>query len=211
MDGKRRKQIKRWVDEELQLGAARLFRAAEEKRVLEEIAEKKEVLFSNFKGQGPKKELELTTTLLRLLMNFTKLASYYGVLKGYRLFTKELELRKDSARFYLIMYLQTHPKAENKELVAYLDRKNGRLFELKTRDESRLWAWLPRLLERKFNKGRIQIVEGEFWEAALRKFPQETMVYLSRTRKMARQNKVKNALIAWPRIIKEHRKRRSRA
>ena len=210
MDEARQKEGKRRVDEELQLGSARLFRVVEQKKVKEEVARTKELLYAHFKEQGPKKELELILALHRLLMSFSKLASYYGVLKGYRLASRERDLHEDQARIHLLLYLQAHPKAGNKDLVAYLDRKNSRLEALRTRSDSEHWAPLPAVLQRKFGRQGMKEHEGFLWEAALREFPKETREFLSRTKRMARETSVKNALIAWPRIIREHRRERSR-
>jgi hypothetical protein len=144
MDDEKKKQIESTVREEFQMGRARLFRVETERKVQAEIAEDKARVFAAFKQLGSQRELELTQGLARLLMNFSKLTSYRGVLKGYHLFHTGLKLGEDRARFYLVEYLQTHPNADNSELVRYLDRKNGRLSALKTNQNDPLWAWLPR-------------------------------------------------------------------
>ena len=71
------------------------------------------------------------------------------------------------------------------------------------------WSWLPRSLERKFDRKRLPKVDGEFWEAALAEFPKATMEYLSRTGKMAKDSHVRVTLVVWPRIMQEHRKQRA--
>jgi hypothetical protein len=208
MDDEKKKQIESTVREEFQMGRARLFRVETERKVQAEIAEDKARVFAAFKQLGSQRELELTQGLARLLMNFSKLTSYRGVLKGYHLFHTGLKLGEDRARFYLVEYLQTHPNADNSELVRYLDRKNGRLSALKTNQNDPLWAWLPRSWNEEFRKRGIEVEPGEFWEAALQHVPELVMPYLSRAKKMAKQPRVKNALFSWPRIIKEHKKRR---
>lgn len=143
MDNEKKKQIENRVGEEFQIGRARLFRVETERKVRAEIAEDKARVFAAFKQLGTQRELELTEGLARLLINFSKLASYRGVLKGYHLFHTGIRLGEDRARFYLVEYLQTHSDAKNDELVRYLDRKNGRLSALKTKKDDKLWAWLP--------------------------------------------------------------------
>jgi hypothetical protein len=210
MDEEKAEEIRRRAREEFQLGRARLFRVSAEKKAWAEISQKKELLFANFKQQGPTKQLELMESLERLLMNFNMLASYRGILKGYDVFSTARAMGEDRARYYLLEHLQKHPETDNKELVRYLDRKNGRLTALKTSKDSPLWAWLPRSLEEKFEKGKIPKIPGEFWEAALTEFSQPTMEYLSRVRKMAKEPKVRNVLFGWPRVVQEHHKRRKK-
>jgi hypothetical protein len=210
MDQERKKQIRSGVREEFRVGRARLFRVETERKVRAEIAEDRNRLFAAFKQLGPQKELELTQCLGRLLMNFSKLASYRGVLEGYEVFRTWLKLNEDRARFYLVEYLQTHLGAENSELVRYLDRKNGRLSALRTTKNDPLWAWPPRSWEESFRERHIELCEGEFWETALKEFPELVMPYLSRAKKMAKEARVKNVLFVWPRIVREHRKRRKK-
>ena len=147
-------------------------------------------IFAAFKQLGQQPELELTQKLGRLLMNFSKLASYRGVLEGYHLFQTGIKLGEDRARFYLVEYLQTHPDAENSELIRYLDRKNGKLSALKTNQNDPLWAWLPRSWNEEFRGRGIAVHPGEFWEDALKHFPELVMPYLSRAKKMAKQPRV---------------------
>lgn len=210
MDDEKKKQIENGVREEFRVGRARLFRVETERKVRAEIAEDRNRIFAGFKQLGQQPELELTQKLGRLLMNFSKLASYRGVLEGYHLFQTGIKLGEDRARFYLVEYLQTHPDAENSELVRYLDRKNGRLSALKTSQNDPLWAWLPRSWNEEFRRREIEPQPGEFWETALDQFPELVMPYLSRAKNMAKQPRVRNALFAWPRIISEHRKRRKK-
>jgi hypothetical protein len=208
MDEARKREIREGVRKEFRLGTAALFRVEAENKVRAEIAQDKEQVFAAFKELGSQRQLELTQALGRLLMNYSKLASYRGVLEGHEVFRLGKKLGEDRARFYLIEYLQTHREAGNEELVAYLDRKNGRLSALKTKEDDPLWAWLPRSLEDLFRKRGIQAIPGEFWETALKEFPRAVMPYLSRAKKMAKELRVRNVLFSWKRIIHEHRKRR---
>jgi len=211
MDEEKKKKIELQVKQKFQLGRARLFRVEEERRVRAEIAKDKEHLFAHFEQHGLILERELTKCLARLLMNFSKIASYGGVLAGYRVFKLGLELGQDRARFYLFEYLQKHPDARNEELVRFLDRKNGRLAALKTRKNDPLWAPLPPTWRKAFERSKIEYLEGEFWETALREFPELVRPYLARTKKSAKEARVKNALYNWPEIIKQHKKRRKKA
>jgi hypothetical protein len=211
MDEQKKETIRQEVREDFRLGRARLFRVEDEEKARAEIAEDRGRLFAAFKQLGPpEKELDLTQRLGRLLMNFSKLASYRGVLEGYNVFRDGLELGEDRARFYLMEYLQTHPDADNDKLVRCLDGKNGRLSELKTHEDSPLWAPLRPSWEEKFRKKNIPLHEGEYWETALKEFPKLVMPYLSRAKDMAKEVRFKNVLFAWPRIVREHKKRRKK-
>lgn len=208
MEEERKEEIRRGVREDFRLGRARLFRLDAENKLRVEITKDKTLLFDAFKELGQQRQLELTQRLGRLLMNFSKMASYRGVLEGYHLYQTGIKLGEDRARFYIVEYLQTHPEAENSELIRYLDRKNGRLSALKTRKTDPLWAWLPRAWEEELRKRGIEPQPGEFWEKALDEFPDLVLPYLSRAKKMAKKARVRNVLFSWPRIVKEHRKRR---
>jgi hypothetical protein len=211
MDKQKKERIRREVREDFRLGRARLFRVEAEEKARAEIAEDRSRLFAAFKQLGPpEKELELTQCLGRLLMNFSKMASYRGVLEGYNVFRTGLELGEDRARFYVMEYLQTHPEAENAELVRYLDRKNGRLSKLKTKKDSPLWARLRPTWKKAFRKKNIPLQEGEYWETAFKEFPTLVMPYLSRAKDMAQEARFKNVLFTWPRIIREHKRRRKK-
>lgn len=209
MDNVKKSEIREDVRKEFRLGRARLFRVEAENKLRADIAEDRTCLFAAFKERGLQKELQLTQALGRLLMNYSKLASYRGVLEGYHLFQAGVKLGEDRARYHLVMYLQEHPEATNDELVRYLDAKNHRLSMLRTSKNDPLWSWLPRSWEEEFRTRGIAYNPGEFWEAALEHFPELVMPYLSRAKKMAKQPRVKNVLFSWPRIIKEHKKRRS--
>jgi hypothetical protein len=198
MDQQDRRRIRREVREEFQLGRALLFKVEVEKAVRAEIDKDRTRLFDLLKQLPLEQQLEAANCVKRLLVNYSKLASYRGVLKGYDVFRTRLQLEQDRARFYL----------ENEALVKYLDTKNGRLSALRTSKDDPLWAWLPRSLEKAFRSASIPIRDGEFWEEALKRFPEKVMPYLSRAKRMAKTPIVKNTLYVWPRIVREHKKRR---
>jgi hypothetical protein len=210
MDEQKTKQVRQKVRNEFRLGRARLFRVEDESRARSEIADDKARILAAFKPLGPAQELGLTQCLARLLMNFSKLASYRGVLEGYDIFRIGLELGEDRARFYLMEYLQTHRSAENEELIGYLDRKNGKLAKLKTAEDSPLWAPLRKSWHAMFRRENIPLVEGENWGAALENFPEVVRPYLSLAKRKAQEPKFKNVLFTWPRIISEHKRQRKR-
>lgn len=211
MDEQKKESIRQEVRGDFRLGRARLFKVEVEQKLRADIAEDRSRLFAAFKQLGsPDKELELTQCLARLLMNFSKMASYRGVLEGYNVYRTGRELGEDRARFYLMEYLQTHPDAENGELIRHLDQKNGRLAELKTSKDSPLWARLRPSWEEMFRKKKIPLHEGEYWETAFKEFPKLVMPYLSRAKDMATKARFKNVLFTWPRIIREHKSRRKK-
>ena len=166
----------------IRLERAGLFRIAAEKKLLAEISEKETLLCANFAQPGLTEPQKLVNTLGELEICYRKHASYYGLLEGYKLASRGLALGHDRARFHLLMYLFAHPKAGNNELVRFLDRKNGKLNEQRIKKDSPHWAWLPRSLEEQFRRRGTQRFIGEFWESALREFPNPTMEYLSRTK-----------------------------
>lgn len=208
MDEARKREIRDVVKKEFRLGRAKLFRVEVENKVRAELAQDRELLFAAFKEFGVQRQLELTQTLGRLLMAYSKLASYRGVLEGYHLFQAGIKLGEDRSRYYLVLYLQNHPSATNRDMINHLDAKNHRLLALRTSEDDPLWAWLPRSWKEKLESQGIRCYPGEFWEAALERLPDLVMPYLSRAKRMAKQPRVKNTLFSWPRIIKEHRKRR---
>jgi hypothetical protein len=208
MDDQKKKQVRQKVRNDFRLGRARLFRVEDESRARGEIASDKARIFAAFKPLGPEQRLELTQRLARLLMNFSKLASYRGVLEGYNIFRIGLELGEERARFYLMEYLQTHRGADNEELVGYLDGKNGRLAKLKTAEDSPLWAPLRKSWHKLFEKKKIGLIPGGYWGTALRNFPKVVRPYLSLVKKKAQEPKFKSVLFTWPRIISEHKRQR---
>jgi len=82
MDEQKKETIRQEVREDFRLGRVRMFRVEGEQKLRAEIAEDRSRLFAAFKQLGPDKELELTRCLGRLLMNFSKMASYRGVPGG---------------------------------------------------------------------------------------------------------------------------------
>lgn len=203
-----KRKIREQVREEFQIGRARLFSLKNEKKLRKEIAEDKERLFELFKSQGLLKQQEFTECLARLLINFSKMASFRGILKGYETSEYAIELRKERARFYLFEYLQKHPGATNRDLVAYLDAKNRRLDALRTLPNDPLWAPLPSAWRRKLEGQKLECRAGESWATALKELPTLVMPYLARIRKMAKDSGVKNVLFNWPEIIKRHKRER---
>jgi hypothetical protein len=204
----REAKIKEIVKLEFHRGRARLFKPEAEEKLRAQIERDRTKLFAALKQAG---QLDLSLSVLRLLMNFSKLASYRGILKGYGICLKQRKIReKDFTRFYLIEYLRDHPAASNLELVEYLDRKNGRLHVLKTNRNDILWANIPRSWENRFRIQQIPLDAGEFWQNGLAQLPELVMPYLSRARRMARDPRVINTLFAWPYFILEHKKRRKK-
>jgi hypothetical protein len=213
MDLKRRKEIRKRVHEEFELGRAHLFRPEIEQQVLAEMKEDRERLVAHFTQQVTVENLELLRCLKRFLLNFGKVASYRGILKGHQIFTQGLELAKDKAKFYLATeHLKKHPDASFQDMCAYLDRKNSRLIVLRTSKNSPLWAPIPPSWRKAIQKLGLDTPpgEGELWRTALERFPGRVEPYLSRARKLATDTRNVNILRVWPRIIREHRKRRKR-
>jgi len=207
-EGEQRVQQK--VHEEFQLKRARLFRLKNEKKLRGEIAEDKERLFALFKSQGLVRQLEFTEGLARLLMNFSVLASYKGILKGFEIKEAALKLNKDRdrAQYHLFEFLQEHPDAKNGELVTLLNTRNGRHEALKTRRDDPQWAPLPPSLLKRF--ANRTIVPSEWWETAMEEFPGEVRIYLSRVRREAKKAEVKNVLFNWPKLVELHKKERKK-
>jgi hypothetical protein len=203
-----KRKVREKIRKEFQIGRARLFSLKNEKKLRAEIAEDKERLFELFKPQGLLKQKDFTQRLARLLMNFSKAASYRGILKGYEICIYAIEFRKDRARFYLFEYLQKDPQATNRDLVAYLDVKNRRLEALRTPPGDPLWAPLPSAWRRRLERQKLDSRVGIYWMTALKELPTLVMPYLARTRKMAKDAKIKNVLSNWPEIIKRHKRER---
>jgi hypothetical protein len=154
-------------------------------------------------------QYELTNdAILRLLMNYVKMASYNGVLKGFEIERQAAALRKDKARYHLLVFLKKNPDATNKQLVRHLDRKNGLLDEHDANPSDPQWAPLPTSLRRAFKKQGLKQYNGEYWETALKMFPDPVMQYLARVRSAAKEAKVKNVLCNWPDIVLRHKRER---
>ena len=208
MDDRKAKRVRQKVKQELRLGRVRLASLKGEKKLLAQNNLDRERLFAFFKLQGLEKELELNQTLLRLLMNYSKLASYRGVREGFRIYEYAAELREDRARFHLFEFLRKHPEATNQELVKYLDTKNGRLALLRTLPSDPLWAPLPPAWKSKFKERGLVYCAGSYWRVTLKEMPTLAMPYLARIRKMAKDAKVNNVLFNWPEIFKRHKRER---
>jgi hypothetical protein len=206
-DGKVQRERQK-VKEEFRFGRARLASLVGEKKLLAQNAADREFLFSYFKLQGREKELELNGVLLRLLMNYSKLASYRGVREGFEICSYADELREDRARYHLFKYLQEHPQATNEELVEYLDTKNGRLAKLKTKRDDPHWAPPPAEWKMQLEKQKVGYYDDSSWGIALREFPNSVAPYLSRVKKRAKEARLRNVLFNWPEIFKQHKRER---
>lgn len=190
------------------IGCVKLASLPLSKKASREIVEDRIRLFEFFKLQGLEKELELNETLLRLLMNYVKMASYHGVLKGFRIKEQRAAFRRDMARYHLCVYLQQYPDATNQKLVRHLDKKNGILAANKTAQSDDAWAPLPSAWRKAFAKQGIPVYAGEYWETALKEFPNLVQPYLSKVRNFAKEAKVRNVLFNWPDIVKRHKRER---
>jgi hypothetical protein len=210
MDDSKVLRVRQKVKEELRLGRVRLASLKGEKDLLAQNHQYRERLFAFFKLQGLEKEVELNEVLLRLLMNYSKLASYHGVREGFRIYEYADELREDRARFHLFEFLRKNPEATNHELVKYLDTKNGRLALLRTPPSDPLWAPLPPAWKMLFKEKGLVYCAGGYWKMALKEYPTLVMPFLSRIRKMAQEAEVKNVLFNWPKIFDQHKKERKK-
>ena len=110
MDEERFRRMRQKVQAEL-VGCVKLSSLPLSKKVSKEIVEDRIRLFEFFRSQGLEKQVELNETLLRLLMNYVKMASYHGVLKGFKIEEQAAKLRKDKARYHLAVFLQKQPNA----------------------------------------------------------------------------------------------------
>ena len=139
-------------------------------------------------------------------MNVNELASYRGILKGFEINETAIKLHKDKdrAHYHLFVFLQENPEAKNKELIACLSTRNGRHQELKTPRDDPQWAPLPPSLRKRF--GNRKIDPYEWWDTAMREFPDEVRIYLSRVKREAKNAEVKNVLFNWPKILEKHKK-----
>lgn len=210
MNDSKAQRVRQKVKEELRLGRVRLASLKNEKKLLTQNNQDRERLFAFFKLQGLEKELELNEVLLRLLLNYSKLASYRGVREGFQIYEYAAELREDRARLHLFEYLRKQPEATNQELVEYLDAKNGRLAKLKTKRDAPHWAPLPTDWKILLDKQKVAHYDDSSWEIALGELPTLVMPYLSRVRKIAKDVRVKNVLFNWPEIFKQHKKERKK-
>ena len=208
MDDSKVKRVRQKVKEEFRLGRVRLASLKGEKKLLAQNNQDRERLFAFFKLQGLEKELELNQILLRILMNYSKLASYRGVREGFRIYAYAAELREDRARLHLFEFLRKHPEATNQELVKYLDTKNGRLALLHTPLSDPLWAPLPPVWKSKFKERGLVYCAGAYWKVTLKELPTLMMPYLARIRKMSKAAEINNVLFNWPEIIKRHKRER---
>jgi hypothetical protein len=121
MDDEGIRKMRQKVQAEL-IGCVKLASLPLSKKVSREIVEDRIRLLEFFKLQSAEKELELDEALLRLLMNYVKMASYNGVLKGFRIERQAAELRKDKARYHLCVFLQKRTKLISDSQKARLTR-----------------------------------------------------------------------------------------
>ena len=190
------------------VGCVKLSSLPLSKKVSKEIVEDRIRLFEFFRSQGLEKQVELNETLLRLLMNYVKMASYHGVLKGFKIEEQAAKLRKDKARYHLAVFLQKQPNATYKQLVRHLDKKNERLAKGKTAPNDFVWAPLPPSWRSAFKKKGLGLYHGEYWEIALREFPTLVEPYLTKARSFAKEVRVRNVLFNWPEIVQRHKRER---
>jgi hypothetical protein len=207
MDDEGIRKMRQKVQAEL-IGCVKLASLPLSKKVSREIVEDRIRLLEFFKLQSAEKELELDEALLRLLMNYVKMASYNGVLKGFRIERQAAELRKDKARYHLCVFLQKRPDATNIQLARHLDKKNERLAESKTDANDAAWAPLPPSWKKAFNKRGLPMEVGEYWQDALTEFPTVVQPYLSKARNFAKATTVRNVLFNWPDIVLRHKRER---
>jgi hypothetical protein len=210
MDDSKVQRVRQKVKEEFRHGRVRLASLKSEKNLLARNHQDRERLFAFFKLQGLEKELELNETLLRLLMNYSKLASYRGVREGFKIYEYAAELREDRTRLHLFEYLRKHPEATNQKLVEYLDTKNGRLALHNTPPGDHLWAPLPSAWKSKFKERGLIYIAGAYWKVTLKELPTLVMPYLARIRNMAKDAEINNVLFNWPETFKQHKKERKK-
>lgn len=209
MDARKMEEVRGKSKEEFQFGRARLYRVSEAKRVTAENEQDRVRLFALFKEQGLEKELEYTLCLKRLLLNYSKLASYKGVREGYRLKEEQLDEMSDPASYHILTYLWKHPEAENKEIARYLDRETLRLSSL-ANDRSTPYAPLPDNIRKLLRTNQVPQFKGQQWQDAL-KHPltkDGLAQYLSRRRADSKDAHLKNMLVNWPKLFKLHKQQR---
>lgn len=209
MDAKKADAIRQQTREEFVFGRARLYRVSEEKKARAENEQDRERLFALFKEQGLEKQLEYTECLKRLLLNHSKLASYKGILDGYRLKEEQLDEMSDPAPYHILTYLWKHPDAKNEEIARYLDRETLRLSTL-SQGRGHLFAPLPANITKSLRANQVPMYKGQHWQDALEHPLSKGGLteYLSRRRADSKDAHLKNMLINWPRLFKLHKQQR---
>jgi len=209
MSGQIRRQIRREVAHQFQLERASLFRVDKEEKLRREIARDRGRLFQAFKERLGSDGLELANCLKRLVLNFSVLASYRGIVKGHRMFKLGRSLGEHKALEYIIRYLAKHPDSTDRKICSHLDGKNRGLYRLNRLNKAGpLWANVPRKWKVEMKKQGVSVDFDHAWCMALTHIPGRVMTYLSRARKKANDKHVKEAIFIWPRVMAEHRKRR---
>ena len=194
---------------------AGLFRASAREKLEHEMSEDEQVIFASFRACGDKQQsLELFKRFRRHLLNSSALASYHGMVHGYRCFElgrqfpKEQFSQKHSGRCIIECIRRERRKNGNQELkvsdqklCAYLSREGVPIPITWEAPISRFISKFPKRFFRKFKVHR----PGESpWEEALLACPKLVAPYLSRYRKYANDTQVLNALFVWPRLIRKH-------
>jgi hypothetical protein len=202
-------KVRQNVHKEFQFVRASLFRVEKEQELHSQIAEDKQRLFRAFKERLTSDGLELSNCLKRLVMNFSTLASYRGILKAHRVFKLGMSLGEKKAVEYIIRYIYKHPDATDEQLCSHLDKTNKRLYQInKTNVKGNLWARTPKEWLPEIKKKEPTVGYDNTWETALEHLSGRVSTYLSRARKMAKDEAVREALFLWPHVLREHRKRR---
>jgi len=105
MDKQKERKTRRDVHREFQFNRASLFRVETEQKLRSEIAEDRERLIRVCKERWDSDGLELANCLKRLVMNFSTLSSYRGILKGHSVFKLGMSLGEKKAVQYIIRHL----------------------------------------------------------------------------------------------------------
>lgn len=208
MDKDRLQRIQQEAKRDFYGGRGRLCGVVEMEKIMTELRGDEERLFALFKAQELGYGLQCSESLKRIVMNYCKLASYKGIREGISIQKDLEEIQSDRAKHHALKYLLNRPKAKNKELVDYLDAKNGRLATLRTSRSSPHWAPLPEPLRKLFLKHKLGVFDKESWKTAIDEFPDQTQIYFSRIRKLSKDNRIRNVLEYWPSILTRHKKER---
>jgi hypothetical protein len=208
MDKDRLQKIQQEAKRDFYRGRGRLCGVAEMEKTMRMLREDEARLFALFRARELGYGLQCSESLKRIVLNYCKLASYKGIREGIRIQKDIEEIQSDRAKYHAIKFLLSHQQAKNKELVDYLDAKNGRLATLRARRSSPHWAPLPEPLRKLFEKRKLKAFDEESWKTAMDEFPSQTQIYFSRVRKLSKDNHMKNVLEYWPSILKRHKKER---
>lgn len=208
MDKDRLQRIQQEAKRDFYSGRGRLCGVAEMEKTMKELREDEARLFALFKAQELGYGLQCSESLKRIVLNYCKLASYKGIREGIRIQKDIEEIQSDRAKYHALKFLLGRREAKNKELVDYLDAKNGRLATLRASRSSPLWAPLPEPLRKLFVEHQLKVFDEESWKTAMDEFPSQTQIYFSRIRKLSKDNHIRNVLEYWPSILKRHKNER---